>query len=183
MLHACELPIEVSKKHFKELYRVLVPGGRALVLNLSNATFQVTYLTDGANKTAVQEIDQTLTSTPNHPSQQQINEAFKDLNEVISACFTYDKNGSLFHVKDVNQLVNGQAVVHKTAITTFPDFYYHDQFLIDQTTGAGLQIDQIENIITEERRIMHNTMNPETAYSKMMVDHPFCFLYHLSKPT
>ena len=179
----CELPIEILSKHFKELYRVLVPGGRALVLNLSNATFQVTSLTDGANKTAVQEkIDQTLAYFPKHPSQQQISEAFEDLNEVMSACFAYDKNGSLFHVKDINQLVNGVAVVHKTAIATFPDFYYDDQFLVDETIAAGLQVDQIENVFTEERRIVHNGLNPEAQYGKVVLDQPPYFLYHLSKP-
>ena len=58
-------------------------------------------------------------------------------------CFAYSKNGALFHVKDVNQLVNGQVVLLKTGIMVFTDFYYNDQFLVDQTTEAGLHIDKI----------------------------------------
>ena len=54
----CELPIEIIPKHFKELHRVLIPGGKALVLNVSKAAFQ-TNLIDGANEATVQKkIDQ-----------------------------------------------------------------------------------------------------------------------------
>ena len=179
----CELPIETLSKHFSESHRVLVPGGKALVLNMSNPMYQRMYLIDGADEEVVQKkIDQILACIPDHPTQQQINKAFEDLVEIVCVCFAYDKNGSLFHVKDVSQLVNGQAVLHKTVITTFPDFYYDDQFLVDQTTAAGLRIDKIENVHTEERRIIHNIQNPKATFSKDVVDHPFCLLYHLSKP-
>ena len=82
----------------------------------------------------------------------------------------------------MNQLIIGQPVLHKTLITTFPDFYYDDQFLIDHTTAAGLHIDKIENVHTEERRTIHNIQNPEGTFSKDVVDHPFSLLYHISKP-
>ena len=179
----CELPIEILPKHFKELHRVLIPGGKALVLNLTNQAFQVN-LTDGANEVVVQkEIDQALASIPNRPTQQQISKAFEDLCGIIYVSFAYDENGSLFQVKDVNQLVNGQVLVRKSYITTFPDFYYNDQFIIDQTISTGLSIDRIENAFTEERRMMHNTLNPEVPFSKRVVDHPFYLLHHISKPT
>ena len=177
------LPIQVLLKHFKELHRVLVPGGKALVLNLSNSAFQ-TILTDGANKATIQDkIDQILNCIPDQPSLQQINNALKDLRGVVCTCFAYDANGSLFHVKDVNQLTNGQAVMRKTYITTFSDFYYNDQFLIDQTTAAGLTIDRIENIFTEERRIRHNIVNPEVPFNKNIVEHPLYLLHYISKPS
>ena len=179
----CELPIETLSKHFSELHRVLVPGGKALVLNLSNPVYQRMYLTEGAKEEVVQKkIDQILACVPRHPTQQQINKAFEDLHKVVCVCFAYDKNGSLFHVKDVNQLVIGQAVLRNTFVTTFPGFYYDDQFLVDQTTAAGLHIDKIENVHTEERRIVHNIQNPEVPFGKDVVDHPFCLLYHVSKP-
>ena len=179
----CTLPIETLSKHFSELCRVLVPGGKALVLNLSNPMYQRLYLTNGANEEIVQrKIDQILACIPDDPTQQQINKAFEDLHEVICACFAYNNN-SLFHVKDVNQLVIGQAALAKTPIITFPIFYYDDQFLVDQTTAAGLCIDKIENVYTEERRIIHNIQNPDETLSKDVIDHPFCLLYHISKPT
>ena len=179
----CELPIEMIPKHFNELFRVLVPGGKALVVNLSKPAFEQC-LTEKANEAVVQgKIDQILTHLPDHPSSQQISSAFEDLQEVIAISFAYDQNGSLFQVKDTDQLVNGQAVVRKTFITTFPDFYYDDQFLIDQTTAAGLHIDQIENVYTEERRLEHNRLNPQAAFKKEITERPYCLLYHISKPT
>ena len=178
----CALPIETLPKHFSELHRVLVPGGKALVLNKTDAMYQRVYLTSGANDEMVQKkIDQILARTPKNPTRQQINEAFDELREIYSLCFTY-KNDLLLHVKDVKQLVIGQAVLIKTPMMIFPVFYYSDQFLIDQTTLAGLHIDEIENVNTEERRIMHNTQNPEVSFSKDIIDHPFCLLYHISKP-
>ena len=178
----CELPIEVLSKHFRELHRVLVPGGKALVLNLSKAAFQ-TSLADGTDEAVVQKkIDQMLASIPDHPSQQQLCKVFEDLHEAVFACFAYDKDGSLFHVKDVNQLVSGQPVLRKTPITTFPDFYYDNQTLIDQTIAGGLHVDRIENVFTEERRILHNALNPEAPCGKSVIDHPLYLLHHISKP-
>ena len=177
------LPIQALSKHFMELHRVLAPGGKALVLNLSNPAFQ-TILTEGANEATVQDnIDQILNCIPDHPSQQQISNALKGLHGVVCTCFAYDKNGSLFHVKDANQLVNGQATVRKTYISTFPDFFYDDHFLVDQTMATGLHVDWSENIFIEERRIMHNILNPEAPFSKDIVDHPFYLLHYISKPT
>ena len=179
----CALPIETLSKHFSELHRVLVPGGKALVLNHSSPVYQRMYLTEGAKEEVVQKkIDQILACIPDHPTQQQINEAFEDLHEVVCVCFAYNKNGSMFQVKDVNQLVTGQVVLFKTCIMVFTNFYYNDQFLVDQTTEAGLHIDKIEIVHTEERRTIHNIQNPEATFSKDVVDHPFCLLYHISKP-
>ena len=181
----CELPNETLLKHFKEMHWVLAPGGKALVLNLSNPIYQTMYLTNGANEVIVQKkIDEILASIPNHPSQEQISSALEELNEaVVCVCFAYDENDRLFHVKDVNQLINGQAVLLKTYITLFPDFFYDDQFLVDQTVAAGLQIARIENSFTEERRIEHNTLNPAATFSKDVVDHPFHLFYHILKPS
>ena len=184
MYVTCELPIEILSKHFTELHRVLAPGGKALVLNLSNPIYQETYLTDGANKAVVQKkTDDIVACLPSHPSHQQLNEAFADLHEVVSMCFAYNKNDSLFHVKNVDQLVNGQTVLIKTCVIIFPDVYYDDQFLVDQTKAAGLHIDRIENTFTEERRTLHNILNPQATLSKDVVDHPFHLFYHITKPT
>ena len=184
MFVTCELPIEVISEHFKELHRVLVPGGKALVLNLSDPTYHRLFLTDGATELNVhKKIDQVLGSIPNYSSLQQASKAFEELYEITSACFAYDEIGSLFMVKDMKQLVKGQAVLNKTDITTFPSFFYDDKFLVDQTTAAGLHIDKVENVFTEERRVIHNTLNPATTYSKDVVNHPIWLLYHVSKPT
>ena len=51
----CNLPIKALTKHFEELNRVLVPGGKGLVLNLSNPAFQTLSLTTGADQGRSQE--------------------------------------------------------------------------------------------------------------------------------
>ena len=179
----CELPIDTLSKHFKEIHRVLVPGGKALVLNLSKPAFQ-SLITDGANEAVVQEkIDQILSGIPDHPTLQQISKAFESLREVAHINFAYNKNGSLFLVKDADQSLNGQAIVRKNFVSTFTDFYYDDQFLVDQTIAAGLQIDSIENSFTEQRQSLYNALNPELPLRKTVLDHPFLLLYRISKPT
>ena len=90
-----------------------------------------------------------LTCGPDHPTQQQISKAFKDLHEAVCVCFAYDKNGSL-HVSGQKYETVGQwtgCIVMKTNIATFHDIYYDDEFLMDQTRVAELQIDQIETFL------------------------------------
>ena len=97
ILVTCNLPIEALTKHFEELNRVLAPGGKALVLNLSNPAFQMLSLTVGTDEVAVKEkIAQTLKDLPNFPSQFEINKAFKALDEILRACFAKDEHGSVF---------------------------------------------------------------------------------------
>ena len=178
----CNLPIEALTKHFEELNRVLVPGGKALVLNLSNPAFQILSLITGADEVAVKEkIDQALKSLPNFPSQYQINKAFGELKEVLRGCFAKDEQGSVFLVENMHQLTIGQAVWSKTQILPFPNYYYDDQFITDTTIASGLHIDYVENFCTEERRMFCNMANPEAKISKTITENPYALMYHVSK--
>ena len=178
----CNLPIEALTKHFEELNRVLMPGGVALVLNLSNPAFQKLSLITGADEVAVKEkIDKALKVLPNFPSQLQINKAFADLNEVLRGCFAKDEQGSVFLVENVQQLTIGQAVWCKTQILPFPNYFYDDQFITDSTVASGLHIDYVENFCTEERRMYCNTANPEARISKTITENPYALMYHVSK--
>ena len=182
ILVTCNLPIEALTKHFEELNRVLAPGGKALVLNLSNPAFQTLSLITGADEMEVKEkIDHALKGLPNFPSQFQINKALKDLDEVLRACFAKDEQGSVFLVENVYRLVIGQAVWSKTQILPFPNYFYDDQFITDITIASGLHIDHVENFCTEERRIDCNMANPEARISKTVTDNPYALMYHVSK--
>ena len=179
----CNLPIEALTKHFEELNRVLVPGGKALVLNLSNPAFQTLSLTVGADKVAVKEkIDQALKDLPNFPSQFQINKAFEGLDEILRGCFAKDRSGSVFLVENMQQLTTGQAVWSKTQILPFPNYFYNDQYITDITTVSGLQIDYVENFCTEERRVAFNATNPEARIGKTITENPYTLMYHVTKP-
>jgi len=74
----CSLAKEMLSKHYQELYRVLVPGGKAFVVNLSNSIYQRLYVSDGADSAAVQKnFSKVLATLPKHPTHQQIFEMFK----------------------------------------------------------------------------------------------------------
>ena len=180
----CNLGIEALTKHFEELNRVLVPGGKALVLNLSNPAYQTLSLTAGADEVAVKEkINQSLKGLPKFPSQIQINEAFGNLNEVLRGCFAKDREGSVFLAENIHTLTIGQAVWCKTQILPFPNYYFDDKFITDVTLASGLLIDYVENFCTEERRIAYNGANPdsEAKVGKTITENPYALMYHLSK--
>ena len=65
---------------------------------------------------------------------------------------------------------------------TFADYFYDDDFLQQQIKAAGLNIDNIENYYTEERRVAYNNTNPEIKLDKAITDTPPFVMYHLSKP-
>jgi len=178
------LPKDVLSKHYLELFRVLVPGGKAILVNISNSVYQRIYVSDEVDSADVQKkIKQILATFPKHPTQQQIFETFKRFDANLeSACFALDKDGSMFCVKDIKQLSIGQDVCVKARFVTFPTYFYDEQYLVDQTVASGLCLDKVENISTEEVRVAHNREYPDATACKNNVEYPTCYMYHLSKP-
>jgi len=176
------LPTEILKRHFTELYRVLVPGGKAMVLNLTKPAFDTLLVTCGTDKENTEmKINKILTNLPKHPTYQQINKALEPLHEITHACFAADAGGNLFIVNSIDQLNNGQAVWNKTEIMTFPNFYYDDQFLKFSTEVSGLKIDNVETFFTEERRLAYNNTF-SAKFDKTVATCPKALMYHLLKP-
>jgi len=179
----CVLHKEAFIKNFAELYRVLVPGGKAVVLNLVRSAFDVMFLKENADQAIIQKtIETALASLPCYPTNQQINEALVDLYDVVLVTFALDSTGYLYRVTDVNQLTNGQVVWIKTQIMVFPDYYYSIDFIDEQIKAAGLCIDYIEHYFTEERRVSYNNSKPRIKLEKAITEDPPFLLYHLSKP-
>ena len=177
------LRYEACISHFKELHRVLTPGGKAVVINLTTPAFDKIYLSSGADQGMIEaKIEKKLMELPSYPSLGEINDALKDFTEVLAACFILDKNGQLQRITDVNKMTNGQALWSKTQIMTFPDHFYTEDFIQQQIKAAGLNIDKIENFFTEERRIAYNNTNPEVKFDETITNTPPFALYHLSKP-
>ena len=182
ILLTCNLPIEALAKHFEELHRVLVPGGKALVHNLSNAVFHTLYLFSGTDEASVRKlIKQVLQDYKNVSSLAEITNALEGCGTVVRACFTKDENDSLFHVTDTNQLINGQTVWFKTERMTFPNYFYNEKYLTDQIVAAGLVIDKVENPYTEERRVAYNLENPKKQLDKTIIEHGPGLMYYLHK--
>ena len=177
------LRCEAYIRHYEELHRVLVPGGKAVVINFTTYVYDRIYLNSGADQGMVEsKIEKKLMELPSFPSKDEIINAFKDLNEVILVCFALNQNGQLQRITDVKKLTEGQAVWAKTRILTFPDYFYSESFIQQQIKAAGLNIDKIENYFTEERRIAYNNTNSEIKFDKSVTDTPPYALYHLSKP-
>ena len=179
----CNLSPEAFEKHFQELQRVLVPGGKAVLLMPTDWSHSRLYTKIEANPTAVENnIAQALAKIPRYPTTAQVTEAFKDDNDILVTCFAVDAKGAIFHVKNVNQLSYGQPIWRKTEVMLYPNFFYSDQSSISQILTAGLHIDKIENYCTEDRRVAYNNKNPTISLSEKYIEDPPALVYHVSKP-
>lgn len=180
----CALRLEACISHFKEMHRVLVPGGKAMMVCISKPAFERMFLKNGADRGMVEkEIESKLSSLKSYPLQDEINNEFKDLSDIIQAFFTIDNNnGRLQRITDVSTLTDGQAIWSTCQIMTFAAYYYDDQFFQEQIKAAGLELNKIENYYTEERRVAYNSTKPEIELDKTIIDTPPFVMYHLSKP-
>ena len=180
----CNLPPKVFTKHFQELYRVLVPGGKAILLIPTDWSHSRLYTKIESDPATVEsDITQILDKIPKYPNTAQVTEAFKDADDILVTCFSVDASGKIFHVKNVNQLAHGQPIWRKTEVMLFPNFFYSDHSTIQQFLSTGFHIDKIENHYTEEKRIAYNETNPNIPLSKEYVNYPTALVYHVSKPS
>ena len=179
----CNLSPEAFEKHFQELHRVLVPGGKAVLLMPTDWSHSRLYTKIETNPTAIENtITQAVVKVPRYPTTAQVTEAFKDDNDILITCFAVDAKGDIFHVKNINQLSYGQPIWRKTEVMLYPNFFYSDQSSITQILTAGLHIDKIENYCTEDRRVLYNNKKPNIPLSKRYIQDPPALVYHVSKP-
>lgn len=179
----CNLSPEAFAKHFKELFRVLVPGGKAILLIPTDWCNSNLYTKIGANPANVDKnIAHILARLPNHPTTTQVTEAFKNADDIFVTCFAVNTQGNIFHVKSINQLSHGQPIWKLTEVMMFPNFFYSEQSTNTHILTAGLCIDKIENYFTEEKRLAYNSTNPNICLHKDCVEKPLALVYHVSKP-
>ena len=96
---------EAFEKHFQELYRVLAPNGKAIMLTPTDWSHSRLYTKIKADPTTVDNNIAKITATiPKHPTTTQVNEIFDDSNDIVMACFAVDVKGDIFHVKKISQL-------------------------------------------------------------------------------
>ena len=180
----CALRPEACINLFKGMHRVLAPDGKAVVNCIPKFSLEKMVLRSGADRILVEKkIAEKLMNLTAYPSQDDINDSFQDLNDVIEVFFTADENGHLKRITDADTLTNGQAIWCKCYIMTFASYFYDEKFYQQQIKAAGLKLDKIENYYTEERRIAYNNRtNPEVRLDKTITDIPPFVMYHLSKP-
>ena len=183
-LVTCNLSPEAFKKHFQELYRVLVPGGKAIILAPTDWCHSRLYTKVGADPSSVENnIAEVLKSVPKNPTTHQITKAFKDCNDIgiHVTTFAADDKGDLFRVANIDHLAHGQPVWKYTDVIFYPNFFYSDQSTIMGILEAGLHIDSIENCFNEEARVEYNSKGPSNPISEKCVKEPIMLLYHVSK--
>ena len=178
----CNLPPKAFTKHFQELYRVLVPGGKAILLIPTDWSHSRLYTKTEVNPSAVEnKIIQIIPKIPRYPTTAQVTEAFRDADDILVTCFAVDSKGNIFHVKNIDQLTHGQPIWRKTEVMLFPNFFYSDQATITQFLHTEFHIDKIEDHYTEEKRVAYNSTNPTILLSKDYVKYPTALVYHVSK--
>ena len=173
----CGLRLEACISHFKEVCRILALGGKAMMVSHTKAAFAEIYLRKGVDRVTVEgQISRTLMNLPKYPSQDQINDGFKTLIDLVFESFTLDQNGQLQRITDVDKISNGQAIWSKTQIMTFANYFYDNDFLQQQIKAARLNIDNIENYYTEERRVTYSNTNPdfELDREQLQILHLLC---------
>ena len=177
---------EACVNHFKELHRVLAPGGKAVVINFSNPAFDKLYVTKEADRLAVEnEINKKLASVSTNPKYDEIRSTLEGMKDVTITTFAINEGtGCLFRVTDVGQLKNGQGVWFKIPAMVTTNYFYDDKYFQDQAKASSLNIDQIENYYSQERRIAYNMENPlNEITNKDSIEHPPFLMYHVSKPS
>ena len=178
----CNLSPKVYAKHFEELYRVLVPGGKVVLLSPSDWCHTKLYTKIEADPATVESgIEKIIASVPRYPSVSQIAEAFKDTKSIYITCFAIDCNGKLFHVNNVSQLTNGQPIWRQTEVMLFPNFFYSDKADVEHLQSTGFHIDRVENYCTDEKRLAYNEKSPSLPLGKEFVIYPPAWVYFVSK--
>ena len=179
----CNLSPDAYAKHFHELYRVLVPGGKVIFLVPTDDCNTKLYTKIGTDPATVEkDIKQILAKLPKFPTTAQVTKAFQNDNDIYLTCFAVDTQGDIFHIKNISQLSHGQPIWRHTEVMIFPSFFYSDQSTTAHILAAGLHIDNVKNYFTEERRVIYNSRNPKIYLHKECVENPLVLAYYVSKP-
>ena len=180
----CSLSPKAFKKHFEEIYRVLEPGGKAILLIHTDVSHSKLYTKIESDPVTVENnIVDTLNKLPMYPTTHQMIRAFEDASDILMACFAIDEHGKPFCVTNTQQLTDGQPIWRKTDIMTVPNFFYSEQSINEQLHSNGFCIERIENSYTEERRVEYNYTDPVIPAGWECVAYPQSLIYHISKPS
>ena len=179
----CNLSPDAFDKHFQELYRVLAPGAKAILLIPTDWSHCGLYTKFEANPVIVESnITRILSEVPRHPTTTEVTNAFKEENDILMCSSAVDAEGKIFLINDTNQLKHGQPIWRRTEVMTFPNFFYSDYSNKTGVIAAGFCIDSINNYFTEERRITHNSKESKLVLNKKCVENPLALVYCISKP-
>ena len=102
----CNLSFEVCAKHFKELYRVLAPGGKAVLLAHTDWSHSKLYIKNKADLMSTEDsIAEILTTLPKYPNTAQVAEAFRDTDDILMTCLHLTKLATYFMLQTQTNLL------------------------------------------------------------------------------
>jgi len=179
----CNLSSEVCLKHFKQLYRVLAPGGKAVLLVHTDWSHSKLYTKKKVGPAAVEySVAQILRRLPKYPNTAQVAEAFRHTDDILTICFALDKTGSIFYVTNTNQLTDGQPIWRKSEMMTYPNFFYSERMITTELLCNGFNIETTENPYTKEMLTIYNSSNPMNILGSEYVTYPTALIHLVSKP-
>lgn len=177
---ACNLPLEVFKRHFSELSRTLKKDG---VLVVAAPTSLDVIFTDGTkeNKAVSQHIQETLTQLQDDPSAELITEKLMTLSEVLSATF-YMKNHKLTLVTNESDLKDGDPIWRKLPELIVPNrFYTRESYIQQLKKYFTIEKMQLPHFKTEKARQAYNSGSKESQLGPAYVTHPPFVIFHVKK--
>jgi 2-polyprenyl-3-methyl-5-hydroxy-6-metoxy-1,4-benzoquinol methylase len=169
----CNLPLDVFVAHFRELYRVLKPGGSAIITAPASFT---TLFTDGTDEEINSTINQLLPNIDGNDAQSVLRQ-LNTLTHVLRGTFV-THNGRVIHVDDESMLEEGDAIWRKIPGLAVPNFYHSEQAYEDAIKAAGLKLVHVDRA--------HFTSIAEWEQSgislgqEYVTQHPFA-VFHVSK--
>jgi SAM-dependent methyltransferase len=179
----CNLPTTTSslphvglQEHLKEMYRVLRPGGEAILTapaSLGTVFANKAY----PNEAVMGHIQHVLRQVGNSQDVSLITQYLNELTEVFRATF-YRKNGELHLVEDENELSLGEEIWRKLPTLTVPNRYHSEKEYIEAVTQAGFVIKAIHRpkFETEEQ-----WTESATSLGKSYCEHHPFIIFHLEK--
>jgi len=179
----CNLPSEVFLKHFKELCRVLAPGGKAILLmhtDWSHSNLCTKKKVDPA--TTQVNIAEILTTLPKYPNTAQIGEAFPHNHNIVTTYFTPDNTGNLVHVTNTSQLVDRQQIWRKSEMMTYSiqTFFTANRLSLQRLPMKDLKLTQ-QKTLSLKRLQAYNSSNPLFIQGVAYVTYPTALIHTTSQ--
>jgi SAM-dependent methyltransferase len=141
LLVTCNLPSEISEKHFSEINRVLSDDGEFI---FTIPTSLDTVFTNGevSLKEIYTTIDTTLEEMNSYPSAEEIQQKLLSLVNITSATFAVIDN-RLQLVGDVSILTDGQQIWRKLPVVAIPNIYHSEETYLNQFSKYNFTVEKI----------------------------------------
>ncbi len=136
----CNIPSDVFRAHFQEMYRTLKPGGQILIT--APASFDTVFATEHDDASITQAINDVLTNLTS-VDDDQIRSALSTLKTVLRATFVV-REGKLILVTDEKILIEGEPIWRKIPGLVVPNYYHSEKAYIKELLAAGFNIEMVD---------------------------------------